>query len=375
MRETREILLGLHEAPGIGWVTISRLKEAFGDFAKLAHADAAALRQAGMTARQADRILAACDQALAGGKLAEYRERGVDILTAADEDYPLWLSALQHRPPWVLYLKGDRRLLGNPMIAVVGTRVPTAYGKRVAREMAAALSAIGITVVSGLARGIDGEAHAAALDGAGRTAAVLGTPIDEVYPREHAGLMAAIARDGLAISEYPPGTPKTPGLFPLRNRIIAGLCAGVVVVEADIGSGSLITADLALKNGREVYAVPGPISSPKSRGTLRLIKDGAGVVTGAAETAAEIAANVALQCPAARIGGGFAEAPGEQLSDDGLSEDERKVLSFLHDRPVDADRLMALTAFDFGHLHTVLLSLLMKNRIEQRPGPSYILVY
>ena len=369
MEKSGEILLALHEAPGIGWLTIHRLKEAFGGFAGIANADGHALRQAGLTERQAGRVLAACDRALAGGIFAEYRERGVGIMTAEDDDYPSWLSATQHRPPWVLYLKGDRRLLANPMIAVVGTRVPTAYGKRVARELAAALSAIGITVVSGLARGIDGEAHAAALEGPGRTAAVLGTPIDEVYPREHAALSDAIAGKGLLISEYPPGTPKTPGLFPLRNRIIAGLCAGVVVVEADIGSGSLITADLAMKDGREVYAVPGPISSPKSRGTLHLIKDGANVVTGVAEAVAEIAGHVSVQCPSAPIGAGFAGA------DDDLSEDEKKVLSFLHDRPVDADRLMALTAFDFGHLHAVLLSLVMKNRIEQRPGPSYILLY
>lgn len=368
--DSREILLGLHETPGIGWVTIRHLQQSFGDFGRLAYAEAKQLRDAGMTERQAERVLAACDRAFAGGKLAAYRERGIEILTAVDEDYPLWLSATQNRPPWVLYLKGDRRLLGNPMIAVVGTRVPTAYGKRVARELAGALSAIGITVVSGLARGIDGEAHSAALEGTGRTVAVLGTPIDEVYPREHAGLLSAIAREGLVLSEYPPGTPKRPGLFPLRNRIIAGLSAGVVVVEADIGSGSLITADLALKDSREVYAVPGPISSPKSRGTLRLIKEsGAAVVTGVAETAAEIAALVAVQCPAAWIGSGFAEAAEE------LNDDEKKVLALLHDRPVDADRLMAQTGFAFGHLHAVLLSLVMKNRVEQRPGPSYTLVY
>ncbi len=202
-------------------------------------------------------------------------------LSRDDGRFPRRLSSI-HDPPPGLFLRGSAtpELLSEPSVAVVGARSCTDYGAQVARSLGRELAAAGVVVVSGLARGIDGWAHRGALDAAGKTVAVLGCGIDRDYPRAHAALAQRVAESGLLVSEYPPGVAPAPWRFPARNRIVAGLCAATVVVEARERSGALITADLALEEGREVLAVPGEITSSLSRGTNALIRLGSIPVTG-----------------------------------------------------------------------------------------------
>jgi DNA processing protein len=189
--------------------------------------------------------------------------------------FPSLLAQL-HDPPRQLYVRGDAAALDGPAVAVVGARSCSAYGAQVARELARELARAGVVVVSGLARGIDGEAHRGALEADGRTVAVLGCGIDRDYPRSHASLAGKIRERGAVVSEYPPGIEPAPWRFPARNRIIAGLCQATVVVEARERSGALITADFALELGRDVFAVPGEITSALSAGTNDLVRQGAG---------------------------------------------------------------------------------------------------
>jgi DNA processing protein len=199
-------------------------------------------------------------------------------------ELPPLLRAI-HGPPEQLYLRGngEQRLLTDPAVAVVGARACSAYGRQVARMLGRELALAGVVVVSGLARGIDGEAHRGALEADGHTVAVLGCGIDRDYPAAHAELARAIAKSSLLVSEYEPGVEPSPYRFPARNRIIAGLCAATIVVEARERSGALITADFALEEGREVFAVPGEITSALSAGTNTLLKLGAGPLTCAAD--------------------------------------------------------------------------------------------
>lgn len=203
-------------------------------------------------------------------------DRGYRFLTRRSADYPELLAAI-HDPPKRLYLRGDGspRLLSCPAVTIVGTRSCSPYGAQVARRLGRELAAAGAVVVSGLARGIDAEAHRGALEGEGATVAVLGCGIDRDYPRAHSALAQRIAASGLLVSEYEPGTEPAPWRFPARNRIIAGLAKVTIIVEARARSGALITADFALEEGREVFAVPGEITSALSRGTNELLRLGA----------------------------------------------------------------------------------------------------
>lgn len=207
-------------------------------------------------------------------------KQNIQIITLFDQTYPPLLKEIPD-PPVVLYVKGDFAAGDKKAIAVVGSRKMTAYGRQVTEQLVAGLVQAGLTIVSGLARGIDGAAHKAAMEAGGRTIAVLGGGLNRIYPPEHKKLAEEIVqKHGVVVSEFVPDQPALPGNFPARNRIIAGLSRGVVVTEAAEDSGSLITAKLALDQGREVFAVPGPITSPLSRGPLDLIKMGAKLVSG-----------------------------------------------------------------------------------------------
>jgi DNA processing protein len=208
--------------------------------------------------------------------------RAIGTLRESDEGYPTALRDLTH-PPFVLWCIGEWAILQEPVVAVVGTRRATPYGHRVARELVTALAAGGACIVSGMALGIDGVAHQAALDASGRTVAVLGTGVDVTSPRRHAALHREIASRGLVLSELPPGARSHGGSFQNRNRIIAALARLTIVVEAPVGSGALITADAALELGRDVAAVPGPIDSPQSRGCNERIRDGAHLIASVAD--------------------------------------------------------------------------------------------
>jgi DNA processing protein len=274
------------------------------------------------------------------GYLAGLREAGVRWLPRSDPDFPPLLHAI-HDPPVGLFVRGGGEvvLLGRASVGIVGARSCSPYGAQVARMLGRELAAAGLVVVSGLARGIDGEAHRGALDAGGATVAVLGCGIDRDYPASHVELAGRIRATGLAVSEYAPGVEPAPWRFPARNRIIAGLAAVTVVVEARERSGALITADLALEEGREVFAVPGEITSALSRGTNDLLRLGAGPLL-ASEDVLEL----------------FGLAAAEAAAVD-LSREADSLLGRLRDGPASADELARATGLDAGALSSALTEL------------------
>jgi DNA processing protein len=265
--------------------------------------------------------------------------------------YPPLLAQL-HDPPRRLYLRGaGRELLEKPMVAVVGARSASPYGSQVARMLGRELAAAGLVVVSGLARGIDAEAHRGALDAGGKTAAVLGCGIDRDYPARHAELARRIAAAGLIVSEYAPGIEPAPWRFPARNRIIAGLALATVVVEARERSGALITADFALELGREVFAVPGEITAALSAGTNRLIRQGAAPLLGAGDVLDVLGIDRA------------APAIAVEVSDEG-----RRVLALLADAPLAADELVRRLKVGPSEVGRALVELELGGLISEGEG-------
>jgi DNA processing protein len=263
-----------------------------------------------------------------------------------------WLLSAIHDPPVQLYLRGsaDAALLSEPALAVVGARACSPYGRSAARSLARDVAAAGVVVVSGMARGIDGEAHRGALEAGGRTVAVLGCGIDRDYPAAHAELSRRIGENGLVVSEYEPGIEPAPWRFPARNRIIAGLCRATLVVEARERSGALITADFALEEGRDVLAVPGEITSSLSAGTNALIKLGATPVTSAADVL-----ELYDVAPAARI-----LAP--------LGPAAEALLAHLSDAALTGDELVRATALDPGESAAALMELELAGRVTLEDG-------
>jgi DNA processing protein len=359
-------LITLHELDGIGWKTIRRLVDAFPDLCELPGIPEEVLCSLGIPSAKAGLIVSGMTAENISRVQDRYSRSPVVPVVRGHVGYPSMLEETS-QPPWVLYTRGRLELLERPGIAVVGTRTPTVYGKRMAEVFARDLSRAGVCVVSGLARGIDGAAHQGALEEPGGTIAVLGCGIDIIYPREHSFLYHQIAEKGLILSEYPPGMQGSPGLFPQRNRIIAGLSLGTFVVEAALKSGSLITADQALDESRDVFALPGPVTSPKSTGTNSLIQQGAKLVTCAADILQEykdLAASGINPSASAKT----TEYTGK------LSVEEERILALLAEGPASIDDLIERLQTNFGHLHAILLSLTLKKRIEQLPGSVYILL-
>lgn len=290
------------------------------------------------------------------------------IITLADTRYPSALLATPD-PPVLLYVEGAGRFLHEDAppsarrLAIVGSRNPTAQGRENARHFARALREAGLCIVSGLARGVDGAAHEGALaaapdEASPATIAVVGTGLDQVYPRAHAALAARIAEHGLMMSEYPLGTPPLAGNFPRRNRIISGLSAGTLVVEAALASGSLITARLASEQGREVFAIPGSIHAPQSRGCHALIRQGAKLV----ETAQDILEELQLAHPAPARSEATDDA--EPLADDPLMQ----ALGF---DPIGIDALVERTGMDAASLQVRLLELELVGSVARLPGARF----
>ncbi len=286
----------------------------------------------------------------------------IQLLCYSDPGYPSQLRTI-HDPPALLYCWGNLDCLQEPSIGMVGSRAATSYGKRVSSMLAGQLARAGIVVVSGLAMGVDGHAHAGVLAAGGKTVAVLGCGLDVVYPRAHADLYGQIRKNGLLISEYPLGSRPEGFRFPARNRIISGLVAGVIVVEATCRSGSLITARMALEQGREVFAVPGRIDSRKSEGCHRLLQQGAHLAQSAEDVLTELQLAATMRAPVVQP---LAKANREPLSDR-----EEKVLSCLDVYAVDIDELARTSGFEAAVLHDLLLHLELKGLIRQLPGQQY----
>lgn len=274
MTEPKLAYIGFNLVKGIGAARMRALLDVFGDVETAWQASASDLRNAGLSQRIIDNLI----QVRADVDLIKTWERldrlGISVLTWEDSQYPRKLSEIEQPPP-ILYLRGKLMDEDDWAVAIVGTRTPTAYGRQVAGEIAGTLAQSGVTVVSGLARGIDAVAHNACLEAGGRTLAILGSGVDQIYPPEHRQLAQKIIAQGALVSDYAPGTPPDAANFPPRNRIISGLVRAVIVVEAGEKSGALITAAFAADQGREVFAVPGSIYAPLSKGTNRLIQEGA----------------------------------------------------------------------------------------------------
>src|SRR5881628_2443645 len=288
-------------------------------------------------------------------------------LNLGDERYPELLRAI-HDPPAVLYCDGSVEPGDRQTVAIVGSRQATPYGFRITETLAGELSALGFTIVSGFARGIDAAAHRAALAAGGRTIAVLGCGLDVDYPPGHASLRAEIAGSGAVLTEFDPGTPPRATNFPRRNRIISGLALGVVVVEAAEDSGSLITARLALEQGREVFAVPGPIDVPTSRGPHGLLKQGAKLV----ETVDDIVEELLPQLD--RPLQTLKTEPIATLPEHGeLSPSERTVLEVMSREPLHLDDLTERSRLTTPAVAAILLGLELKALVKQLPGQRYCL--
>lgn len=270
----REILFALHETYGVGWHTIQYLIHTIGlsELKKWLDCSVSRWKEVGLKPEIAKNIATQFRAERLAQRLQLVQQQGIIWITAIDEHYPPLLKQISQFP-WVLYGKGDWKYLREASIGIVGTRVPTSYGKNMAMTLAKQLTQLGFHVTSGLARGIDAASHEGALK-QGKTIAVMGTSFEKIYPAEHAHLSAKIIKNGIVITEYPLGTPFHPGLFPRRNRILAGITLGTVVVEAKMRSGAMITAQIALDENREVFAVPGPITSSNSAGTLDMIQKG-----------------------------------------------------------------------------------------------------
>ncbi|QNK03306.1 DNA-processing protein DprA [Dyella telluris] len=316
------------------------------------------------------RWLASPDNRRLDADLAWLDQPGRRLMIHTDEDFPPLLEAIP-QPPVALFVVGDASLLLRAQLAVVGARRATLGGRMLARAFAQELGRAGFTITSGMADGIDGAAHLAALEAALPTVAVMGTGPDRVYPARHHALARRLATEGALVSEFPPGTPARVDHFPRRNRLISGLSLGTLVVEAGLQSGSLITARLAAEQGREVFALPGSIHNPLAHGCHRLIRDGARLV----ETAAEI---VEVLAPAAvalgrelavRLDGAAVATPQETASD--VDPSLLALLDALGHRPVALDELAAFTGKTVAELASALLQLELEGRVESLPGSRY----
>jgi len=343
---------------GIGAVRFRLLLNAFGSAREAWRASPEALRQAGLPAAALRNLLSLRAELDVARTWERIQSQGIRVLTWQDEAYPERLRTIQQPPP-VLYLRGALQPEDAWAVAVVGTRRVTRYGRQVSEEVAAALARQGVTVVSGLARGVDGVAHRAALQAGGRTLAVLGCGVDCIYPPEHRTLAEEIQTAGALLSDYPPGTPPDAANFPARNRLISGLALAVVVVEAGETSGALITARFALEQGREVFAVPGGIYAPMSKGPNRLLKQGAHPLLSVDDLLEILDISQVQQYRQARLA----------LPDDPV---ESALLERLQQEPLHVDELRALVDLPIEQVSAALTMMELKGLVRQVGAMHYV---
>lgn len=355
----KKVWLGLRLIPELG-NRLGQLTNVFGSAKSIWNASANELASTGKFSPQiAGKIVSQREKLDLDKELSKLADRNIEILTLMDEAYPSLLKEIYYPPP-VLFVRGRLVKEHTEAVGIVGARKATLYGKNIAEELAKDLSERGITIVSGLARGVDSCAHRGSLESEGKTIAVLGCGLDVVYPPENKDLQEAIAERGSLVSEYPLGTISHPHNFPARNRIISGLSRGVVIVEAGERSGALITADFALEQGREIFAVPGSVKSYFSKGTHKLIKQGAKLVEDFHDVLEELEINV-LE-PAS-------SALSENVS---LSGQEKKVLEALGWQSHHIDELAGELKFDISALSSLLTVLEIKGFLKQDLGQRYL---
>ncbi|PID46090.1 MAG: DNA-protecting protein DprA [Proteobacteria bacterium] len=358
----------LWRVSGIGCQTYHKLLKHFGDPETVLSVSKNALKQAGLSGRQQDAILShSPDSAQTDMRWLEQDNH--HLLTFHDKHYPRLLKEISSAPP-LLYVHGNVELLSDPQIAIVGSRTPTQSGKNNAYEFAKHLASTGLCVTSGLALGIDGEAHRGALSDDGATIAVTATGLDRVYPASHRKLAHQIAEQGALVSENPIGTAPQAKNFPRRNRIISGLSLGSLIVEAAQKSGSLITADFANEQGRMVFAIPGSIHNPLARGCHRLIRQGAKLVETANDVMEDLAAQIDLnqitdspQTPD--------NADAENTGNVALSDENSRLLAAMGYDPVSIDDLVLQTGLTPAALSSMLLVMELQGLIASNGRGSY----
>src|SRR5438270_2867389 len=369
--------LALSLTPCLGPTRVRRLVEYFGG--------ATAVMRASLTELESTGILASSAQSLGTGKSAELAQEelgraagmGVKVVTLDDSEYPQELKQIYDPPP-VLYVRGEVNTISQPGMAVVGTRHPTPYGTGMAERLACDLAARGLTIISGMARGVDTAGHRGAIAAKGKTVAVFGTGIDVIYPKENSRLSEQIlALGGALISEFPIGTSAFPQNFPIRNRIISGMSVGVLVVEAAAYSGTRITARCALEQNRDVFAVPGNVTNKNSWGPNTLIKQGAKLVATWEDVWEELPENVRLALAPAK---GDESPAGETASlfpsdDNPLSPHERKILALLKaDEATQIDELVERLEpnMSSSEIFAALFELELAGKVRQLPGKNFV---
>jgi len=352
--------VGFNLVKGIGAVRLRALREHFGDLSLAWQAPLDALQAAGLSQKIAERVIQARASVDLDGFMEQIAAQGIQVLTWEDEAYPACLKEIDQPPP-ILYLRGELTIEDSWAVAVVGTRRVTAYGRQVTEELASYLAQNGVTVVSGLARGVDAIAHQAALKAGGRTLAVMGNGVDRIYPPEHRALAEQILASGALLSDYAPGTPPEGANFPPRNRLISGLSLAVVVVEAGETSGALITAQFAVDQGREVFAVPGNILAPQSKGTNRLIQQGAHPLLSARDVLEAL---------------NLTRVSEQRLVRRALPADEveTQVLNVLAREPLHVDEIRNQTGLPIERVSATLVMMELKGMVRQVGGMNYVAV-
>lgn len=355
-------LNALNKIPGVGPKTIAKLTAFLGDSENAWKAPLKDLTQSGIGDKLAQKIAAEREKINPDEEWEALAKEGIDVLSLADPHYPKLLKEIPSPPP-LLYIKGEINFNSYPLVSVVGSRKFTYYGKQAAYGFARDLAAARITVISGMALGIDSFAHYGALEANGKTIAVLGSSLEDKYvgPRTNFELSRKIIGSGALVSEYPMGTPASPGNFPARNRIMAGISMGTLVIEAAENSGSLITAYLALDFNREVFAVPGSIFSPQSQGANNLIKSGAKLVSCAKDILEEL-----------RIEETKKTEELKKIIPD--SKEEKRILEVLSAEPLHIDRIIKLTKLETVAVISFISIMEMKGMVKNIGGQNYIIV-
>ena len=369
----REALIAFNRVQGIGSMTAQQIIEALGSLAAVFDASAETLQGIpGIGAERAALLTQDLRLVSAGEELERASKTGVQVITWADETYPALLKEIAD-PPLVLYVAGDVTALDTPSIAIVGTRHPTVYGRETARRFAYQLGVAGYTITSGLAEGIDTEAHTGALQAKGKTVAVLGGALDCLYPKSNTKLAREIATSGGAvISEYAFGRQPDRQTFPMRNRIVSGLSRGVLVVEAPINSGTLITAGQGMEQNRSVMAIPGRIDSAASQGCHKLLKEGVRLVTSPEEVIDEV--QDLFVGTSARISNEIRkplnkmELKGEKKPVPVLTAEERSIMAVAEEGGTHIDVIIRNTGLPAGRVNALLVSLQIKRLVKLMPG-------
>ncbi len=352
--------LALNFIPGVGPVLIKTLLDRFGNPKHVFKASRRELaRVDGIGERLAELIKESDVRGKVQRELKLIEELNASVVTLRDQSYPNNLRQIYDPPP-LLYVRGALQAGDDLAISIVGSRLTSNYGRMITESIAGDLAKHGVTIVSGMARGIDSAAHRGALSVGGRTIAVLGCGVDIVYPRENRRLFEEITAHGAVISEFPLSTPPEGVNFPRRNRVISGLSLGVVVVQANSRSGSLITARLALEQNRDVFAVPGNIGMAGSRGTNRLIKQGAKLIESAEDILEEVLPRFQHQ---------GLEPEDRKLP---LEEEEERIFCLLEDEPIHIDSIIVQTRMSASHVSTILLQLELKGLIQQLSGKRFV---